>query len=105
MKTIYKYPFPIQDDVKIILPIDAVVLSIQQQSPHDQFLQLWALTNPTTPETKVYQFKVFGTGHPIPDNIMQTHKYVTTIITHNGRAVWHIFIEREYQEVFPHDSK
>ena len=63
MKTIYKYPFRIDDSVSVTLPVGAQILSIQEQNGVPC---IWAVVDPEAPFEK-RRFYVRGTGHPMPD--------------------------------------
>jgi hypothetical protein len=86
VSVVYKYPFAIQDRVTVRLPRNADILHIGEQ----QFGELcvWALVDPDAPPTVERYFRVFGTGHAVPDDVELDH--LTTIISANG-LVWHIF--------------
>ncbi len=80
---IFKYPLIMPSDrIQIQMPKNAKVLSVQIQ---DGRPRLWAIVDDTEPlEEK--SFSVFGTGHPLPDNL---GNFVGTF--QMGTFVWHLF--------------
>ena len=84
MKTIYKYTLTGLDKGRLELPVGAEILTVQEQRG---MVCLWAIVEPKAKkETRV--FKIFGTGHDIPDN---PGKYINTFMTDGGAFVWHVF--------------
>ena len=81
---VYKYPFPVDDYVKIEMPRGALVLSVQVQ---DGAPTMWALVHPDSPK-ETRHFRVYGTGHEIDVNGLV---YVGTFQLHEGRFVGHLF--------------
>ena len=84
-KTIYKYvlkPIEMQD---IELPIDAEILTVQNQ---DEEVCMWVKLDPDEP--KVHRtFAVFGTGWRIVSNA--TFEYVGTVQLWRENLVYHVF--------------
>lgn len=86
MKTIYKYPLPIEDVVSIDMPVGAEVLTVQMQRGEPQ---LWALVPIDTWAPKERRlFRVAGTGHPIGSKV---RRYIGTFQLLNGDLVFHVF--------------
>ena len=90
--TIYKYPFPIRDQVAIEMPEGAKVLRVGLQrviaanAAYDQPV-LWAQVNTAAP-TRIYRFLLFGTGHLLP------HEELEHVATFDqGPFVWHMFVD------------
>ena len=82
MITIWKYPFAVQDQVKISMPKGAKIVHIESfRGPC-----LWALVDTERP-IEQRTFYVFGTGHEIVD--YQYKSYVGTLI--QPPFVWHFF--------------
>jgi hypothetical protein len=108
MKTVWKFPVPIQDTFVLNLPTDAEILHIGLQ---DGKPILWALIDPAAKFT-AREFSVFGTGNPIPANpgkhvgtiqmpipaagLMRVvgRVIVTRDVEGPSTAVWHIFESR-----------
>lgn len=80
MKTIWKFNIDATGDLE--MPIGAEILSVHEQ--HFGVF-LWALVDPAS-KTEVRRFRVYGTGHDIPDHAM---KFIGT--AHLGGLVLHVF--------------
>lgn len=87
MRTIYKYRIVPDDAHTLRLPIGAEFLSIQEQhgSP-----QAWFLIDPDEKVSVKRFFRVYGTGHDMPDD---PGKYLGTFQLHGGSLVFHLFEE------------
>jgi len=86
MKTIFKYPLATVPVIMLHLPKGARFLCVAEQN---DAWYLWAEIDPNSP-TVERKFLVFGTGQPIPEDIVKW--YIGTIHMHNG-YVWHIYEE------------
>lgn len=86
MLTIHKYPIEPLDTFNLYLHKGADILCVQAQhgQPH-----IWATVDPDA-KLMVVKFRVFGTGHTLPDYPL---KYVGTWQEHMGELVWHLYIE------------
>lgn len=85
MRTVYWYHIGRQGKATLILPKDSILLygGVRQGD-----FAIWALVDPSDEkETEERIIRVFGTGHPIPDNVV----YINTI--QEGQFVWHFFEE------------
>lgn len=83
-KTIYKYPFRVDDTFRLALPAGAQVLTVQTQYNEPC---LWAEVDLEKPiETRT--FEVRGTGHPMDGT---EGRYINTFQLHNGALVFHVF--------------
>lgn len=89
MKRIYKYKLFEGGDTIISLQSGAHFLSIQSQDNQPVAWFEVCLENPI----KDIIVKCFGTGHPLPEHLQATHRYLGTVITYHG-LVWHYYIER-----------
>jgi len=92
MRTIWKYILNLKDDIiDIIMPKNAEILYVGNQ---DNYPCLWVLVE-TELEKENRKFRIYGTGHPILPNVNTPYNtydiYVGTVITWNGKLVWHIF--------------
>lgn len=85
MKSIYKYQLPLGDTVTIEMPREAQALAVQVQSGSPY---IWALVDPDAPK-ELRQFKVFGTGHMIPQE--DPLHYLGTFQLDDGNFVFHVF--------------
>jgi hypothetical protein len=83
--TIYKYPFTVDDRIRISMPRAAELLTVQVQ--HDQPC-LWARVDLNAPAEE-RPFAIFGTGHPIPGDF--SGRYVATFQMNGGWLVFHLF--------------
>lgn len=97
MRTIYKYPFQVSEDVEISLPHNAEILSVQKEggSPIG-WLTLWALVD-TLVGSDARHLRVLGTGHDagsiderdLDDQLVW--RYLATVQEADGALVWHVF--------------
>jgi hypothetical protein len=85
MKAIWKYPLVITDQQEIRMPKGAEIISVQRQGEE---ICLWALVA-AGQEIESRLILIFGTGHPIPDNL--PGRFIGTVQHAGGRPVWHIF--------------
>lgn len=53
-------------------------------------VEIWWIDDPVLP-LRERTFRVFGTGHPLPDDAA---KHVGTAVTPSGQLVWHLFERR-----------
>jgi len=84
MRAVWKYNLKITESQHVVMPIDAMLLSVQFQRG---FLTLWALVDDERPNER-REFLIFGTGHPI--------NHSAKMLTYVGTAqqdglVWHVF--------------
>ncbi len=87
MKTIYKYNLKVTDVQHIQLPAGAKILCVQVQDgePH-----LWAEVDTDAPP-EMRTIEIFGTGHPIPQEMGQDRRYISTFQMKNGSLVFHAY--------------
>lgn len=85
---IWKFPFEIDDLVRIEMPIGAVVLglSLQYDKPY-----LLAMVDPCSPK-EIREFVIIGTGNQMPDHV---GKYIGSFQMYGGLFVWHVFERAE----------
>ncbi|HDZ27289.1 hypothetical protein LCGC14_0866410 [marine sediment metagenome] len=91
MRTIYKYPIPIEGAFEIELPTGAMILSFQSQNGVPC---IWAMVDTGFVEEE-RSFRLFGTGHPI-GNIpkgVSLHYIGTMQQSQIPPLVWHLFEE------------
>ena len=89
MKSIWKFPVPIDDDIELEMPKGARILSFQSQRDHPC---IWALVDMDTQEKEIRKFRMAGTGHPIEDD--SNYSFVGTAQMMGGNLVWHLFEKR-----------
>ncbi len=85
MKTIYKYPIEIDDEVIVQIPEGGKILAVQEQHG---IVCLWALVDTLDPLTE-RKFYVRGTGHSCAG--LEETKYVGTFQLNGGALVFHLF--------------
>lgn len=99
MKTIWKFPFQIDDSFKVTMPYGAEILTVQtqgigmlgQELPH-----MWAIVDPEAHKVARW-FRILGTGHDVPNDVVL--RYIGTFQMAEGRLIWHLFEENpSYEE-------
>jgi hypothetical protein len=85
VRSIWKFPFAIADEVSVEMPAGAKVLCVQIQHGAPCF---WAVVN-TMASMQTRRFRVFGTGLPFEGAGLDG--YVGTIQQAEGSLVWHVF--------------
>jgi hypothetical protein len=91
MKTIYKYPFQVDDQVDLKLPWGARILSVQKQRrslPGE--LELWALID-TEESPADRRLIICGTGHDASYIAQNDLRHIATVLEQDGALVWHVF--------------
>lgn len=86
MQTIYKQQLELTDKQNITIPLDSRFLSVQIQ--HGSIC-IWYLLNKEQKETTDLTIHIYGTGHPIEE---QVGTYLDTV--QMGPLVWHVFYTR-----------
>ena len=82
-KKIYKYQLDITDEQRVMMPLGACVLSVQEQQGR---LCMWVMVNPEQPLVESI-IEIYGTGHDVNnDGSMMYHATVVM-----GDLVWHVF--------------
>lgn len=85
MKTIWKYE--LEPSAFISMPKGAQILHID--SPDDVSICLWALVDDAQ-EREVREFRVYGTGHNLPDEA-DNWTHIGTALLRKYALVWHVF--------------
>ena len=85
MKTVWKYPIPVDDVVAITMPKGAEILHVSEQHGTPT---MWVLVDPLEP-VQARQFRFAGTGHPIEDHHAVAH--VGSFFMQGGALVFHLF--------------
>ena len=83
MKTVYKYPFPIQEVFSVLIPIQSKILKIDLDPTGAPCI--WAEVDTDVPVAS-YDFAIVGTGREIPE---VNYGHVWSFI--QGPFVWHIY--------------
>lgn len=86
MKTIWKFPFDLQDEFTLAMPRGAEILHADVQQTSGQ-PTLWAVVDPEEPK-EPRTFRVHGTGRELPDDF-KPMVHVATF--QSGPFVWHLF--------------
>lgn len=83
---VLRYQVPV-DDAWHTLPVLGAIVHVATRSP--EIVEFWAYgCGPERQRT----FRVFGTGHPIPEaDAYTTPVYTNTAIVPGGALVWHLF--------------
>lgn len=86
MRTIYKYPFQVEDVVTQFMPMGSEILAVQVQG---DIPCIWAIVDPEA-ELEVRRFQLYGTGHTMDIAVTQD-QHVGTFQLLGGRFVGHLF--------------
>jgi hypothetical protein len=86
--TVWKFGFQIDECVRLLMPKGAKVLSVGCQTGDPRHLEIWAQCDPRADKEERH-FLVCGTGHDRPD--IANQPFIGTVITAEGRLVWHVF--------------
>ena len=87
MRSIWKFPCPAGDVLNLTMPKGAVLLDVQGQYGVGA---LWAVVETDEEELETRSFRVFGTGHMIPDDV-DLDRHVGTWQEGQGTLIWHLF--------------
>jgi hypothetical protein len=95
MKSVFKYPFEIQDNFEIEMPVDAQILHVGAQpsvgSHFNARACIWALVDLDLNIPKqIRKFRLAGTGHPIEEALSKS-EFIGTIMLLEGQLVFHLF--------------
>lgn len=85
--TIWKFVLAITDRQQVPIPFGGECLTVQFQG---EALCLWALVNPSN-SAEERLIEIFGTGHPIYEDMGVQRNYIGTAQQHGGALVWHVF--------------
>lgn len=91
MRRVYKYEFPIQDDLTIYLPIGAEILHVDEQHG---IPCMWARVDPSA-QMEARRFRLAGTGHDLPSGLREDGypvlAHVGSFQMASGALVFHLF--------------
>ncbi len=82
---IWKFEINVTDEFTLEMPGQPIFLDVQMQN---QRPVLWAMVQANAPK-KEHKFLIFGTGNPIPAEIVTSLKYIATF--QESFFVWHVF--------------
>lgn len=88
---VYKYPLDIHDEVVVMMPNGARVLSVQVQNGRPY---IWAAVDPNELTLEERWFRIAGTGHPIQDDVVDG--FIGSIQMYDGKLVFHVFEMNAY---------
>jgi hypothetical protein len=83
MNRIYKYPIPINDEIVIVMPKGAKVLTVQIQKSQPF---IWALVD-TEKEPEERRFYLYGTGM----TVTHCESYIGSFQMLGGGLIYHLF--------------
>lgn len=90
---VYKYPLPLQDEIRLELPARAQLLHVgypwRNARPSDGAFCLWALVDPDAPKIE-RRIRMAGTGHQITQQAERL-KYISTVLVELQGLVFHFF--------------
>lgn len=90
MKTVFKYPLPLTNDVQTVnMPVDFKILTLQMQHGVPT---IWALVDDNDPPVVSRRFRTIGTGHQFRDSA-EFPVYVGTFQVEGGMFIFHVFTE------------
>lgn len=91
MKSVWKFDIAWSDGAtSVSMPFGAKILSAQIQQ---DILRVWALCNVDEVMHGPRNFRIFGTGHSIPDNLKL--RFLSTVQLCGGGLVFHVFEDGE----------
>lgn len=86
-RTIWKFEIDVKDIIEIELPDNSKLLKIMSLPGAKEILVFWYLVHKPCELKAVDKFRVYGTGHNIPND---SGEYIDTIKTER-MFVWHVF--------------
>ena len=87
MKTIYKYPIPVEDAFTLELPTNVNILHISTQNNKPY---MWCLID-TEDKVSPRLFRLYGTGHEIIQPKTGTYVFLGSFEMFQAAYVWHLF--------------
>lgn len=91
--TIWKFEIPAQDRFKVIMPKKHKIVHVAVQN---NVPCMWAQVGPYPTlaeevDNAEFNFRLVGTGHPIPD--IDQLEHVGSFQLHGGALVFHLYLE------------
>jgi hypothetical protein len=90
-KEIWKYDIRADATVVVQMPKGAQVLSVVNQNDG---IVVYALVDTLEKKTEGYTFVTIGTGYEVDINT-SVYRFVGTVVTNQGKRVWHVFMRGE----------
>lgn len=85
MRAVYRYEVPVDDRFHAVaMHGPSKILHVAAR--HPDVVEFWAEHN--EPITVDRWFRVFGTGHPLPEEWIQ---HIGTTLAADGQLVWHLY--------------
>lgn len=96
MSIIHRHELTIVDTPQIVsLPSAHTLLSIAP-GRNGYYIDLWVLGESRLTHEVIRTFRIFGTGHPIPNE--EQLKFVGTAVMPDD-LVWHVFADEQWRKV------
>jgi len=86
---IFKYPLTVTDHQVISMPQGATILTVQTQR---EIPCIWAEVDPEEVRVTMRRFRIYGTGHDMPDRKDFPH-YVGTFQIRGHDLVFHVYTD------------
>ncbi|MGV7002537.1 DUF7352 domain-containing protein [Priestia megaterium] len=87
MYSVWKFPLVADHSQQLDLPLGSKVLSVESQGDD---IVIYALVNTEQTEKEVKEIRAYGTGHDIPNDIIE-YTFLGTTKLYNDSMVFHIF--------------
>jgi hypothetical protein len=84
---VHKFPFFIEDVVRLQMPEGARILHVDQQTMVGADLCVWAHVRKDAPKVERV-LAVYGTGHDMP---AEPGVFINTVMFNGGAIVWHVY--------------
>lgn len=86
--TIWRYTLPLGGAPHITMPAGAEVLSVAAGRDGAHLVEVWARADPIAAADEEREFRIVGTGHPIPTG---TGRFLGSVQFAAGALVFHVF--------------
>ena len=87
MKQVWKYCID-PNNLTHIMPKGAKILCVDEQMGN---ICIWVEVNPSHPHQERRIFEVFGTGHPIIEDMGTSREYIGSVKMDGGQLVFHVY--------------
>jgi hypothetical protein len=93
-RQIFRQTIPVDDQWHVI-ELSTPIVHVASRAENS--VEVWFINIPWA-DTRLYAFRVFGTGQPLPP---VADRHVGTAITPSGQLVWHLMEhQRPYEDTF-----
>jgi len=86
VRTIYEFPLEVIDAQAVQMPSGAQILTVQKQNGTPC---IWGMVDTENQKEERF-FEIFGTGHPMHEDMGVGREYVGTFQMHSGSLVFHL---------------